>query len=347
MSKHNNHHDSKNHVENNENHSKKGDNGVIALVVVGVAALIIGLALGFVLTTSYFTIAEPNEQTNLSDPQILEIKSKINSFILGQVDWSQLPEDISVVIDYNKDNYVGSLGEFLVFFKVGEEKQLAALIYADSEKFVLAQNYPVDLNSISEIKSKPSAQMQTLDVPEAELFIWSYCSYGVTALTPFAEVAKLLDSKANFSVKLYYAGHGEYENQQNMTQACIQKYEQGKYWDYAKQFVESVYSKCSITRDLNCDKTESISIMNSLGIDSNKIYGCVESEGAQLVSADSQKASEMGVTGSPTLFINGTKVNTSKTAQAYKTSVCSAFNTVPGECSAELNTVGSTTTGSC
>ncbi len=80
------------------------------------------------------------------------------------------------------------------------------------------------------------------ETPVAELYIWSYCPYGVTALKPFAEVASLLDDYASFRVYLYYAGHGDFEEQQNKIQACIQNlgYEE-EYWEYAQDFVTKIY----------------------------------------------------------------------------------------------------------
>ena len=78
--------------------------------------------------------------------------------------------------------------------------------------------------------------------PSIGLYIWSYCPYGVTAQVPFAQVAETLGTDANFKIYLYYAGHGDYELQQNKIQACIQDlgYET-EYWEYSQGFVNNIY----------------------------------------------------------------------------------------------------------
>ena len=183
------------------------------------------------------------------------------------------------------------------------------------------------------------------DKPLAELYIWSYCPYGVTALAPFAEVAKLLDDFADFKVYLYYAGHGDYEEQQNKIQACVQELEPEKYWDYAIGFAEDIYTKCS--GDIACDLEESTTLMKSLGIDSAKVLSCVNTDGEKLVEEHSDAAQDAGVSGSPTLIINGVQTSVSRTAEAYKGAVCEAFNNVPSECSQTLDSTSSTASGSC
>jgi hypothetical protein len=183
------------------------------------------------------------------------------------------------------------------------------------------------------------------DKPTADLYIWSYCLYGVTALEPFAQVASLLGNYADFKVYLYYAEHGDFEIQQNKIQACIQNLGYNSYWKYAEAFATEVYDKCY--GDATCDLEESTNIMKSLGIDSNKVLSCVESEGESLLEEHYNVAREIGVTGSPSLIVNGIKVNPSRTAEAYKEAICSAFNNSPEECSQTLDSTGSTASGSC
>ena len=186
------------------------------------------------------------------------------------------------------------------------------------------------------------------DKPKTELFIWSYCPYGVQALTPFAEVASLLGNSADFTVIPYYDGHGAHETQQNKIQACIQQIDKEKYWEYAPKFVDEIYSKCGATRDAECDKTESIKLMKSLGIDSNAVMSCVDSQGESLLSESSALAKELGVTGSPTLVINDIKASpSSRTSEAFKDIICSAFNTIPETCGTELDSSTTTASGSC
>jgi hypothetical protein len=205
--------------------------------------------------------------------------------------------------------------------------------------------------SLSPIESdspeKETANVPKSDKPNVELYIWSYCPYGVTALGPLAEVASLLKDSADFKVKLYYAGHGDFEVQQNKIQACIQKLSPSNYWAYAKTFADEIYTKCS--GDIACDLKESTTLMKSLGIDSSAILFCVDSQGETLTDADYESAKEKGVSGSPTLVVNGVKVSASRTAEAYKGAVCSAFTDgkIPTECGETLSSSSTSASGSC
>jgi protein-disulfide isomerase len=167
------------------------------------------------------------------------------------------------------------------------------------------------------------------------------------AQDPFAEVAFLLKDKADFKAVMYHDGHGAYETQQNKIQACIQEVDNENYWDYAAGFVSDIYPKCGQSRDIECDETESITLMDSIGIDSSAIMSCVEEKGTTLIDADRAQARENGVTGSPTILINGVKANVARTAEAIKTAICSAYNEAPEECANTLDATAAQAQGNC
>lgn len=206
----------------------------------------------------------------------------------------------------------------------------------EAKNSVIGTNQPVDLG------------IQKSDRPTVELYVWGYCPFGVQAQGPLAEVANLLGDNADFIIVPYYDGHGPYETQQNMIQSCIQKLEPEKYWDYASEFVASIYPKCNPTRDAECDEEESVKLMNSLKIDSEAVLECVDAEGTALNAAATQKAQASGVTGSPTLVINGVKVQVARNAEAFKSAVCSAFNNAPAECEGVvLDSTAAAPAGNC
>jgi len=99
--------------------------------------------------------------------------------------------------------------------------------------------------------------------------------------------------------------------------------------------------------NIECDLDESTKLMKSLGIDSAKVLACVDSQGDSLIEADFENAKSVGVEGSPSLLVNGVKVSSARTADAYKTAICSGFTDVPEECSETLDSTGSTASGSC
>jgi len=185
------------------------------------------------------------------------------------------------------------------------------------------------------------------DRPVVELFIWSYCPYGVQAQGSLSEVASLLGGNADFEAVLYHDGHGAYETQQNKIQACIQEVAKDKFWEYAASFVETIYPKCGATRDIECDKTESVELMKSLGIDDSEVMSCVNDRGEDLIAGHVARAINYGITGSPSLVINGLKVNTARNSEAFKAAVCEAFNEAPEECGETLSSSSNAASGNC
>jgi len=241
----------------------------------------------------------------------------------------------------------GSLYKVMVAYQ-GDE--IPVYITKDGDFFVqgvVPITPSTDTGTDTETTTTTTTEVPKSDKPVVELFIWGYCPYGVQAQGPLADVAKLLGEDADFEAVLYYDGHGAFETQQNKIQECIQEVAPDKYWDYASGFVEDIYPKCSSTRDVECDKTESIQLMKSLGISTTKVMDCVDEKGDELFAEAATRAQEYGVTGSPTLVINGVKVNTARTSEAFKTAVCDAFNTAPETCSETLDSTAAAAAGNC
>jgi hypothetical protein len=198
-----------------------------------------------------------------------------------------------------------------------------------------------------------TAPQQTQEIPKrdrptAELYIFSYCPYGVVTLDSFTIVGKLLSNKANMKVKFFSDMHGKHELQQNKIQECIQEVDPQKYWEYASRYLKTVYSKCSSTRDINCDKNESITLMKEVGVDADKVMKCVEERGEELYKRDISDAERYGLTGSPSLVINDVHVSGfDRSPEGIKKLVCSSFTTPPAECSQTLSDSSPQTTGRC
>jgi glutaredoxin len=239
---------------------------------------------------------------------------------------------------------VGGLYEITVKIQ-GQEGQF--YVTKDS-KYYSSMILPLEMTETPAQPNQPEpTEVPKSDKPEVELYIWSYCPYGVQAQSPLSEVVSLLEGSIDVVAVPFHDGHGEYENQQNKIQSCIQEIDSSKYWDYATGFVEDIYSICGATRDAECDESESVKLMNSLGINSAAVLSCVETKGDELFSDAKALASQNGVSGSPTLIINGVKVNSARTAEAYKTAICSAFNDAPEECGEVLDSEAAAAAGSC
>lgn len=176
------------------------------------------------------------------------------------------------------------------------------------------------------------------DRPEAHAFVMSYCPYGLQFLKAYVPVIELLGDKADLSVNfVHYIMHGEKEMLENTRMYCIQKEQNDKFTQYLRCFVEDGnYSGC----------------ISEVGIDSAKLDACMKATDTQFqlnktffesgetyppYDLDKTLAAAYDVGGSPTFGINGQQVSVSRSAEAIKQAICSAFNTPPAECSQTLS----------
>jgi len=152
-------------------------------------------------------------------------------------------------------------------------------------------------------------------------------------------VVKLLGDKIDFKIRQIGEMHGPFEEVEAKRQLCIEKEYPTKLFDYVDKFVsDAKVGSCRGTAD--CVNPIISSIYTSLGIDESKIDSCMKSDGETLYKAEEANAKKMGVSGSPTLFINGVQSRAGRNSASYLSGICSAFNVAPSECNA---TVSSTT----
>jgi len=188
-----------------------------------------------------------------------------------------------------------------------------------------------------------STEVPKSDRPDVKIFVMSYCPYGLQAEKMMLPVYDLLKDKADIAIYfVYYAMHGKQELDENLRQYCMQNEDPSQYFDYLSCFVQGGNSSSCLTE---------------AGIDTTSLAICVaDTDAAYNVTSlyndqstwlsgtyplfNIQKDLNVlyGVTGSPTIIINGKKVNISpRSPENFKQVVCSAFNTSPEECSQTLS----------
>jgi len=214
------------------------------------------------------------------------------------------------------------------------------------------------------------------DKPKAELFVMSFCPYGVQAEDIMKPVADLLGSKTEIKVRFIsqvfnneeeinaYADslkrnnpsvtveqikatslklnnayiislHGAAEAKEDLRQLCMIKNYPDKYWNYLSSFNGNCYPIYKNDTALDsCWKSSA----SSAGIDSAKIDSCVNADSLALLKLDEQAAGAYGVSGSPTLIINGAAYGGARSSDGFKSAICSAFNNPPAECGQKIGT---------
>jgi len=181
------------------------------------------------------------------------------------------------------------------------------------------------------------------DKPKVELFVMSYCPFGTQAEKGILWAVNTLKDKIDFDVKFVnYAMHGKKEIDENNLQYCIQKTEPSKYNAYLTCFLKAWNSQ-------ECIKQAKL--------DMKKENACIENVKKQFKTEENfnNKASwisgqfpkyivydelnkKYGVQGSPTLVINGVKVQpANRSPQAYLQIICSAFTNPPAECQKQIS----------
>jgi len=205
----------------------------------------------------------------------------------------------------------------------------------DGKSFTESLTPTGDSVSSPNSNSNTQATVQKSDKPKVELYVFAYCPYGTQMEKAMIPVVKLFGDKIDFTIRQIGAMHGDFEKVEAQRQLCIEKNYPDKYLDYVLAF--DTDSSCS-NGDATCVLTKTTSIFSKLGIDASKINSCMTSDGSTMYNSEVSNANSKGVSGSPTLFINGVNSQADRSPEGVKGAICSAFNNVPSECSQKLDT---------
>jgi len=223
---------------------------------------------------------------------------------------------------------------------------------------------PSSASSASSQSNTPTKVPKT-DKPTADLYVFAYCPYGTQTEKGLIPVYNLLKSKANISINYIGAMHDPqgcsgtacFEQTETLRQLCIQKiYGTDKLVSYINLFDTSAAIG-------NCQGAETCTtpiinqIFSSLSIAQNSVSTCMTNDAPAMYSAQEARAQSLGVSGSPTLIVNGVETQSGRSPSALLSTICSGFTTAPAECSQTLDTAtpsagfggstGSSTGASC
>jgi predicted DsbA family dithiol-disulfide isomerase len=179
----------------------------------------------------------------------------------------------------------------------------------------------------------------------------------VQAEAAMAPVVDLLGAKADIQVRFIASVsgddinevkslHGAVEGIEDARQLCVAKnYSQETLWDYIGRINKDCYPVYRNGDDIY--KTCWQKAAKDAGVSTGKLDACVAGEGVALIQKEDAAAKSNGVSGSPTLIINGVKYNGGRTPESYKQAICAGFATPPAECSETLSTDGASADGGC
>jgi len=232
-------------------------------------------------------------------------------------------------------------------------------VYTDIGGNLLFLSSPLKTNETLPTQQQPTqaATAPKSDNPDISLYVMSFCPYGVQAEGAMQPVVDLLGAAAPVNVKFIVSItgnttdsvqslHGPTEAQEDLRQVCIMKYyDYQKYWAYVNQVDSTCYSNFRDATSLDsCWKAAA----QNQSFDIQKIQSCATSqEGLALLAQDEQLTNANGVTGSPTLIINGVQYNGDRSPEAFKQAICGAFNNPPAECGTTVNSTVMAAAGNC
>jgi len=228
--------------------------------------------------------------------------------------------------------------------------------------FPSAYQLPATVNSNVTNSSTPNSTAGSSypksDTPTVDFYVMSFCPYGQQAETGLIGAWQALGSVADFvphyviysnyqsaqycldENMTYCSMHGRSEVHEDVRQMCIWKYyNESVWWNYVSQ----INSLCTASNVDTCWTN----VANATGINTTQIATCQQNEAVALLEAEKQLNTQLHVSGSPTVFVNGKLYSGARSADAFKSATCAAFNTAPSACNQTLATNETAATGGC
>ncbi|MEM4318690.1 MAG: hypothetical protein QW244_01620 [Candidatus Pacearchaeota archaeon] len=156
--------------------------------------------------------------------------------------------------------------------------------------------------------------------PTFDVFIMSYCPFGIQFVKGLLPVWKALENDANINVRFVsYTMHGQKEANENARMVCIREEQCESYRAYLECFVQS---------------GDSESCINKLNIDKTKLDECMAKKAQSYLEYDAQLNEKYGVKGSPTVVLNGKQIEVWPRSPANIARIlCESFTSEPSACS--------------
>lgn len=207
----------------------------------------------------------------------------------------------------------------------------------------LANLMPIEMQDSSSNDQKKQ-DIPKSDKPSVELFVMTHCPYGTQAEKGIIPTIKTLDENADIKIRFVHYFMHEPEKTETPRQVCIREEQSDKYLDYLECFLEDGDSDRCLTK---------------AGIDKTKMNECISSgKSDEYYKKDSELSEGYGVSGSPTLVINGQITSSGRDSASYLNAICQAFNNSPEKCDSKLSSAspspgfgwgetGSSTTAQC
>lgn len=297
---------------------------------VGVATLIVLVA---IIASLSWSNKKPYEEVSIREASLLA-ENFINNYLM--------PSGSRATIISTSEEY----DLYKMTINIGSESPVESYVSKDGRLF-----FPqaIDMNTVSndplsagnENNMPITADIPKNDKPVVELFVMTHCPYGTQMTKGILPVLETLGDKIDFELKFNdYAMRDRLEIDENLTQYCVQKEEPENLNNYLSCFLEAGETDACLAASVNnrgnieacvSSTDEEFSITENYN---NRVGWKGNFPGFNINKEDNEK---YGVSGSPTLIINGATVNSNRDSASLLSTICSAFNVAPEECAEQLN----------
>jgi len=294
---------------------------------------ILGLVLGVLFIISLFThgFSGKGAEVKAGDKQVVadDTIKYINQYLLGGQGSATLKE-------VTEDG-----GLYAIKMSINN-RDYTSYVSKDG-KYLFPQG--IDITQTPETAATPAQTPQEVkksDKPKVEAFVMSHCPYGTQIEKGLIPVIETLGSKADIEIKFVnYAMHGEKEVLEEWAQYCIQKEQNAKYITYLKCFLkEGKGEECLTTVGIDkaaletCKKAADTQFKITENLNDKTKWSGGSYPPFLIYDAENK---QYGVSGSPTLVINGQQASSGRDSASLLKTICSAFNTPPAECDTQLS----------
>lgn len=200
------------------------------------------------------------------------------------------------------------------------------------------------------------------DEANIELFVMSYCPYGLQSQKAILPVKAAFGEDLNLTIRFVdYIMHGKKEIDENNIQYCLQKDDPSTLFKYLECFTISGNTTECLTQ-VNKSHEDLVSCIEELDKTYN-IDGLYEDKSTwsngvyPQYPVDTIENDLYGVRGSPTLVFNGITMSWGRSPEAIKQGICNMLENPPDVCNKTLSTAtaspsfgggtGTTSTGTC
>lgn len=225
---------------------------------------------------------------------------------------------------------------------VADNQELFSYLSKDGKKF-----FPqvVDFEEFEQARAnalKPVVSPQSKsDKPSVELFVMSYCPFGLQIEKGILPVLKTLGSKIDFELKFCdYAMHDKKELDEQTQQYCLQKQGLDKLLNYLNCFLkEGASAQCLASIEIDKSALRTCLSETDIKYKITEQYNDKNTWRGQFPVFDVDKEDNLkyGVAGSPALIINGEEIAGNRDAKSLLGAICSGFKNPPQECQQELS----------